>query len=175
MNWIRAIDLGHWADAVTARVTLPALIADLIRASVSDIGSFRFPSRDAGQIRGFDGRLSARGAPPYIPEGHSIWEFGTDLDYEGKADREYAKRTAVLPAEERVDKKIAHLVERQPIMLPAFNDLDACIDLVERLVLKYERILKRSAPQSLLPTWQYDGRPSSTSRALRESDTSDQR
>jgi len=60
-------------------------------------------------------------------------------------------------------------------MLPTFNDLDACIDLVERLVFKYERILKRSALQSLLPTWQYDGRPSSTSRALRESDTSDQR
>lgn len=54
------------------------------------------------------------------------------------------------------DKKIAHLVERQPITLPTLNDLDACIDLLERLVLKYERILKRSAPQSLLPTWQYD-------------------
>lgn len=54
------------------------------------------------------------------------------------------------------DKKIAHLVEHQPIMLPTFDELDACVDLLERLVLKYELILKTSAPQSLLPTWQYD-------------------
>ncbi len=54
------------------------------------------------------------------------------------------------------DKRIAHLVNLQPRVLPTFNDLDKCVSLLEKLVLKYELILKRSAPASLLPTWQYD-------------------
>jgi hypothetical protein len=53
-------------------------------------------------------------------------------------------------------KKVAHLDERPPATLPTFDELDACVDLLEQLVLKYEMILKTSAPQSLLPTWQYD-------------------
>lgn len=53
-------------------------------------------------------------------------------------------------------KKVAHLDENPPAALPTFDELDACVDLLERLVLKYELILKTSAPHSLLPTWQYD-------------------
>lgn len=53
-------------------------------------------------------------------------------------------------------KKVAHLDERPPAALPTFDELDACVDLLEKLVLKYEMILKTSAPQTLLPTWQYD-------------------
>jgi hypothetical protein len=53
-------------------------------------------------------------------------------------------------------KKVAHLDEKPPTALPTFDELDACVVLLEKLVLKYEMILKTSAPQSLLPTWQYD-------------------
>jgi hypothetical protein len=53
-------------------------------------------------------------------------------------------------------KKVAHLDEKPPTTLPTFDELDACVALLERLVLKYELILTASAPQSLLPTWQYD-------------------
>jgi len=53
-------------------------------------------------------------------------------------------------------KKVAHLDESPPATLPTFDELDDCVDLLERLVLKYELILKTSAPHSLLPTWQYD-------------------
>jgi hypothetical protein len=53
-------------------------------------------------------------------------------------------------------KKVAHLDENPPAALPTFGGLDACVDLLEQLVLKYEKILKTSAPRSLLPTWQYD-------------------
>jgi hypothetical protein len=54
------------------------------------------------------------------------------------------------------DRKIAHPVNSEPSTLPTSDDLDKCIDLMEQLVLKYERMLKGGAPQSLLPTWQYD-------------------
>lgn len=53
-------------------------------------------------------------------------------------------------------KKIAHLDRKPPTELPTFDELDACIELLEQLVLKYEMLFEASAPASLLPTWQYD-------------------
>ena len=70
-------------------------------------------------------------------------------------------RAAVTDTESRrverfATKKVAHLDEAPPAALPTFDELDACVDLLERIVLNYELILKISAPHSLLPTWQYD-------------------
>ena len=76
MKWITALDLQKWADTLQARAILPELVGDLIRASASELQSFRFLSGDKSQVRGFDGRLSAIGAPPFVPDGDSIWEFG---------------------------------------------------------------------------------------------------
>jgi hypothetical protein len=71
------------------------MIADLVRASASDISSFRFPSGDKGQVRGFDGRLIAVGAP-FVPDGASIWEFGVGEGVK-KAEGDYTKRVGELP------------------------------------------------------------------------------
>jgi hypothetical protein len=100
VKWIRALDLQRWSEAIQARTSLPEMVADLIRASSQDIGSFRFPSGDKGQVRGFDGRLESRGAPPFVPEGRSIWEFGVS-DGVAKAEKDYRKRTKEVPEEER--------------------------------------------------------------------------
>ncbi len=48
MKWITAFDLGKWATRTTSRALFPELIADLIRASVDDIGTFRFPNGEKG-------------------------------------------------------------------------------------------------------------------------------
>ncbi len=93
MKWITALNLQQWADTVTARTNFPGLVADLIRASASEISSVRFPNGDKGQVRGFDGVLEAAGVPPYVPDGHSIWEFGVTKNAIGKADDDYIKRT----------------------------------------------------------------------------------
>lgn len=94
MKWITALNLQQWADTLPARTNFPGLVADLIRASASEISSIRFPSGDKGQVRGFDGFLEAAGVPPYVPDGHSIWEFGVTAGAAGKANDDYAKRTA---------------------------------------------------------------------------------
>lgn len=94
MKWITATNLQQWADTLPARVNFPGLIADLIRAAASEISSIRFPSGDKGQVRGFDGVLEAAGVPPYVPDGHSIWEFGVTEGAIAKADGDYEKRTA---------------------------------------------------------------------------------
>jgi len=74
------------------------MVADLIRASAQDIASFRFPSGDKGQVRGFDGHLVAVGSRPFVPDGVSIWEFGKGVR---KADNDYQKRVTELDPEER--------------------------------------------------------------------------
>jgi hypothetical protein len=94
MKWITAIDLERWADTLDSRNQLSLLVSNLIRASASKIADFRFPTGDSAQIPGYDGRLIAEEAAPYVPGGESVWEFGTDKDYHGKANEDYKKRSA---------------------------------------------------------------------------------
>lgn len=93
MRWISAHNLQEWSNSLTARTTFPGLVADLITASASNITAFRFPNREKGQVRGFDGILDATGAPPFVPEGHSIWEFGVTSNVASKAESDFNKRT----------------------------------------------------------------------------------
>ncbi|WP_063899997.1 hypothetical protein [Burkholderia ubonensis] len=93
MRWVTATNLQQWADTLQARTNFPALVADLIRATASNITDIRFPSGDKGQVRGFDGMLEATGMPPYVPDGRSIWEFGVTDGAVGKASSDYEKRT----------------------------------------------------------------------------------
>lgn len=99
MKWITALDLDQWADTIPARVEFPGLVADLIRASATDISSFRFPRGDKGQVRGFDGVLEAESNCTFIPYGESVWEFGVTEGGAAKANGDYKKRT------EQVDKE----------------------------------------------------------------------
>jgi hypothetical protein len=94
LKWVTALNLGNWANTVDARTTLSEMISALVRASASDIQSFRFPTGDSAQIQGYDGRLTAKGAPPYVPDGESVWEFGTTADFLDKANSDYKDRTA---------------------------------------------------------------------------------
>lgn len=94
MKWITALNLQQWAATNAGKAIFPALISDLIRASAADISKIRFPNGDKGQVRGFDGVLEAIGVPPYIPDGYSIWEFGTDgSSVSRKAEYDYDLRT----------------------------------------------------------------------------------
>jgi hypothetical protein len=93
MKWITAADLELWAKSLGARTELPQIISDLIRASVPDIASIRFPSGDKGQIRGFDGHLISNVSAMNVPLGESFWEIGTNVDYQGKATGDFDKRT----------------------------------------------------------------------------------
>ena len=103
MKWITARDLEQWAASLSARTAFPALVADLIRASVPEISAFRFPSGDKGQVRGFDGHLIATEASPFVPGGESIWEFGVTKADAAKADAEFEKHVARISAADRAN------------------------------------------------------------------------
>ena len=101
MKWISALDLQQWADRIGARTAFPALIRDLITASASDISDVRFPSGDKGQVRGFDGWLDAAGAPPYVPAGRSVWEFGVSDNPTKKFKEDYETRVEEIAEKDR--------------------------------------------------------------------------
>lgn len=101
MKWISALELQQWADKIGARTIFPGLLRDLITGSVADISEVRFPSGDKGQVRGFDGWLDAAGAPPYVPAGRSIWEFGVNANPASKFKSDYDKRVKEISATDR--------------------------------------------------------------------------
>ncbi|WP_416412993.1 hypothetical protein [Pantoea sp. App145] len=94
MQWIDEKDLATWAKRTDARVLLIDMVADLIRATISDSNRyrFRFPGGDVGQTRGWDGDLETIEGAGFIPTGNSKWEFGAGAGAT-KASRDYAKRT----------------------------------------------------------------------------------
>jgi hypothetical protein len=96
MEWITAPDLDRWADHIDARIRLSEIISRLVRASAANISSFRFPTGDSAQAPGYDGRLTAVPAASFerfLPEGDSVWEFGTATDHHDKANSDFTTRT----------------------------------------------------------------------------------
>ena len=92
MQWITESDLVSWSKRVNARSLLADMVADLIRASISDATRFRFPGGDVGQLRGWDGDLETTQSVSFVPAGKSKWEFGVGAGA-AKASHDYRNRT----------------------------------------------------------------------------------
>ena len=103
MKWITADNLDAWGRTTASEVLLPELVADLISATAPEITSIRFPSGGKGRVRGFDGVLTSIGGLLNVPQGRSVWEFGTSADYQGKAIRDFNSRCRDVTAEEQKD------------------------------------------------------------------------
>lgn len=98
---IKAHEIEDWAKRhTTASTHLPVLLRKLVHATGCDLGRVVFHGFNNSQRPGWDGRVEARTATAWIPEGASRWEFGTDARPRQKADRDYAKRLS-LPHQER--------------------------------------------------------------------------
>jgi len=54
------------------------------------------------------------------------------------------------------DRRIAHHDTRRPKELPTFNEVDACLDVLDKLYVKYHLVFHASSMDSLMPTYQYD-------------------
>jgi hypothetical protein len=58
--------------------------------------------------------------------------------------------------EDFADKRIAHHDKRQPKVLPLFEQVDQCLDTLDRVYCKYHGAFHASAMSSLMPVYQYD-------------------
>lgn len=91
--WSKAKSLVVWADELEARHKLPALVRRLIHATIDKPKLVQFPANEGTQRPGWDGILQVATSNPWIPEGKSVWELGTDKNPQIKAESDYTKRT----------------------------------------------------------------------------------
>ncbi len=91
---ITGTDLNLWSNRRDAQSVLPQVVRRLIHATVGRILRIGFPAGEAVQMGGWDGVLIVDEGNAFVPDGHSVWELGTNRDVKGKADSDYEKRVA---------------------------------------------------------------------------------
>lgn len=90
---VRADDLDRWASRITAAPEFPRLVRLLVHATARGLKQVDFPADEAVRLAGWDGKVLAEEAAPFVPAGFSAWELGTGHDPRAKANDDYAKRT----------------------------------------------------------------------------------
>lgn len=99
---IKARQIEDWADKqIEARTHLPVLLRTLVHSTGTNLHRVDFPGFDNAQRRGTDGFVEAGAATPWIPEGNSYWEFGTNERPGEKAEHDYVARLKSVNANER--------------------------------------------------------------------------
>ena len=93
MDWIRAVELNHWADFLESRGCLPKLVRFLIHATSDAVTRIEIPADEEVQRQGVDGLVEATAATAFIPEATSIWEMGAGADPSTKANGDFSKRS----------------------------------------------------------------------------------
>jgi len=99
---IKAKQIDEWAGRnLEARQHLAVLLRKLVHSTGHDLHSVDFPGHDNAERKGWDGLTEAGAATPWIPEGRSCWEFGTNQNPGAKAEKDYAARMKTVSAAER--------------------------------------------------------------------------
>jgi addiction module HigA family antidote len=99
---IRAARIEDWGSTgIAPRQRLSVFLRTLVNSTTNGLTKADFPGNDNSEREGWDGEVIAGQGTPWVPEGHSGWEFGVTLDVKGKADGDFAKSVKAVPAKER--------------------------------------------------------------------------
>jgi addiction module HigA family antidote len=110
---IKARQIEHWANSqIDARSHLPVLLRRLVNSTGNDLRKVDFPGYDNSQRKGPDGFVEAGAATPWIPEGNSYWEFGTDKKPATKAKNDYSARLTSVDTRERANSTFVFVTPR---------------------------------------------------------------
>ncbi len=90
---IRAEDLDRWASRITTAHEFPRLVRLLVHATSRRLTQIDFPADEAVRLGGWDGKVFTEEPSPFVPDGFSAWELGTNRDSRTKANGDYDKRT----------------------------------------------------------------------------------
>jgi addiction module HigA family antidote len=111
---ITARDIEQWVDGnLDARSRLPVLLRKLVHSTGQGVSHVDFPAYDNAERKGWDGRVDAVAATPWIPLGKSGWEFGCNEDPRQKAEGDYAARVTHIPGAERADTHFVFVTPRK--------------------------------------------------------------
>ena len=109
----RPKEIEEWTDKnIEARHKLPVLLRWLILSTGRGINRIEFPGHDNAERHGWDGFLSASEATPWIPEGDSVWEFGTNESIRSKAQKDYESRVKNISRHERANLTFVFVTPR---------------------------------------------------------------
>ena len=101
---IKARQIHDWADSNhDARHLLPVLLRKLIHSTGHELRHVDFPGYDNAERKGWDGSVEAAAATPWVPEGKSDWEFGTNQRPTRKAESDYRARLASISPAKRAE------------------------------------------------------------------------
>ncbi len=102
-QWTRAIHLESGADLKLFEARLPELVRKLIHFTTQKLARISCPAGEGIQRPGFDLDVESESKTPFVPEGRSVWELGTNKDVKKKANQDFEKRTGdnTLTANER--------------------------------------------------------------------------
>jgi len=89
---IKAMQIEAWSEQLTSRAELATLIRRLVTSTGKGLTKVDFPAFENSQRKGWDGETVAGFATPWIPLGHSGWEFGVNKDAARKAEDDFAAR-----------------------------------------------------------------------------------
>ncbi len=91
---ISANDIENYFGAEkVGQEILPILIRKLVRQENKHLIEFDFPGGNNSQRHGNDGFTHAREGTKFVPEGRTIWEFGTSKNANKKAESDFTSRT----------------------------------------------------------------------------------
>ncbi|MDV4042206.1 hypothetical protein CMT37_05110 [Elizabethkingia anophelis] len=79
MKFLTTKDIETWADTAEYKCHLPYLVRRLILATLDckKIKNIHFPYKNEINTKGFDGKLITEDGNIFVPQGISIWNFGT--------------------------------------------------------------------------------------------------
>jgi addiction module HigA family antidote len=110
---IKARQIEDWAESrIEARIHLPVFLRKLVHSTGHDLRKVDFPSYDNAERKGSDGFVEAGAATPWVPEGRSYWEFGTDKNAGVKARDDYNARLKSVDANERANSTFVFVTPR---------------------------------------------------------------
>jgi addiction module HigA family antidote len=110
---IKALEIEAWASNIAARVRLSVLLRTLIHSTGIGLTGVDFPGNDDAERPGWDGFAIASEGTPWIPEGQSGWEFGTNQEPKAKADGDYTKAVKSTSKEDRAKTTFIFVTPRR--------------------------------------------------------------
>ncbi len=109
---ITARQIEDWAGQIDARTHLPVLLRKLVQSTGNGLLRVDFPGYDNAQRKGDDGFVEASAATPWVPEGLSHWEFGTNKESRVKAENDYSSRLISVGRPERAKSTFVFVTPR---------------------------------------------------------------
>jgi addiction module HigA family antidote len=110
---IKAKDVENWISRnISARPRLSVLLRTLVHSTGSGLTRVDFPGNDDAERPGWDGFVEAAEGTPWVPSGHSGWEFGTNEAPKAKAEGDFQKSVKAHSKEARAKTTFVFVTPR---------------------------------------------------------------